>query len=87
MSLHENFAQASRPGFIHSVDPRAARRQFHLSLGVVAVLAAAISGSAMTIRPASGFDVASQRAQNASFSATSDHHANAWLRVITSKGG
>ena len=38
-------------GLIRSIDPQAARRQLHLSLGVLGILAMASAGVAFGLRP------------------------------------
>jgi len=43
--------QASRGGLVRSIDPQAARRQLHLSLGVLGLLAVASAGAAFGLRP------------------------------------
>ena len=43
--------QASRDGLIRVIDPQAARRQLHLSLGVLGLLALASAGAACGLRP------------------------------------
>jgi hypothetical protein len=87
MSLHHNFGQSSHPGFTRSIDPRSARRQLHVSMGVAAVLALAIGGSAFAIRPATGFDTQSQQASIASAWAVNHHHLNANIALKPMNGG
>ena len=43
--------QASRDGLVRVIDPQAARRQLHLSLGVLGILAVALAGAAFGLRP------------------------------------
>ena len=77
MSLHENFRQPEHTGFTRSVDPHSARRQLHVSLGVVGALAVAILVSAGAIHPSTGYDSSSQSASLSSASALSRTHVNA----------
>ena len=42
--------QASRSGLVRTIDPQAARRQLHLSLGVLGLLAVASAGAAFGLR-------------------------------------
>ncbi|WP_131196393.1 hypothetical protein [Lichenihabitans psoromatis] len=80
MSLSQNFDHSSHPGFTRSIDPLSARRQLRVSLGVVAVLALAIGGSALAIRPTTGFDVSSQRASISDAAAVGHHNVNAAMK-------
>ena len=48
-------------GFIRSLDPRSARRQLHLSVGVAAVLGLAVVTSAFALRPVAGPAAASRQ--------------------------
>lgn len=77
MSLHHRFHQPEHSGFTRSVDPSSARRQLHVSLGVVAALALGIAVSVAAIHPDSGYDAASQRAAIASSVAVGGTHLNA----------
>ena len=43
--------QASREGLVRAIDPQTARRQLHMSLGVLGVLALAATGAAFGLRP------------------------------------
>ena len=43
--------QTSRGGLVRAIDPQAARRQLHLSLGVLGLLAVASAGAAFGLRP------------------------------------
>ena len=43
--------QASRSGLVRTIDPQTARRQLHMSLGVLGVLALATAGAAVGLRP------------------------------------
>lgn len=87
MSLHQPFDLNDAPGFTRSVDPRSARRQLRVSLGVAAALAVAIGSSAFALRPAAGFDAASQRAHIADVAATGHHDLDAALRTGLRNGG
>ena len=86
MSIQYRLNDRIQPGFIASVDPRAARRQFHVSLGVAAALMVAIGGAALTLRPVAGFDAASQRAAIADAAAL-HHHDYSAIRVSDPAGG
>ena len=44
-------SQASRGGLVRAIAPQAARRQLHLSLGVLGLLALASAGVALGLRP------------------------------------
>ena len=44
-------SQASQGGLVRAIDPQAARRQLHLSLGVLGLLAVASAGAAFGLRP------------------------------------
>ena len=44
-------SQASHGGLVRAIDPQAARRQLHLSLGVLGLLAVASAGAAFGLRP------------------------------------
>lgn len=87
MSLHESFGFDDAPGFTRSVDPRSARRQLRVSLSVAAALAVAIGSSAFALRPAAGFDTASQRAHIADAAAAAHHDLDAALRTGLPNGG
>ena len=43
--------RTSRDGLVRSIDPQTARRQLHLSLGLLGVLAVASAGAAFGLRP------------------------------------
>ena len=43
--------QTSRGGLVRAIDPQTARRQLHMSLGLLAVLAVASAGAAFGLRP------------------------------------
>lgn len=77
MSLHHRFHQPEHSGFTRSVDPSSARRQLHVSVGVVAALTMGIALSVVAIHPHSGYDAASQRAAMSSSAAVSGTHLNA----------
>ena len=81
MSMQDTTSLSGHPGFTRSIDPIGARRQLHMSLGIVALLAAGIGGSAYAIKPVEGFDVMSQRAQISSLNATAQHNVNAAVRL------
>ncbi len=44
-------SQASRGGLVGAIDPQTARRQLHMSLGVLGVLALASAGAVFGLRP------------------------------------
>jgi hypothetical protein len=44
-------SQASRGGLVRAIDPQTARRQLHMSLGVLGILAVASAGAALGLRP------------------------------------
>ena len=44
--------RTSRDGLVRAIDPQTAQRQFHMSLGVLGVLAVASAGVALGLRPA-----------------------------------
>ena len=44
--------RTSRGGLVRAIDPQTARRQLHMSLGLLAVLAVASAGAALGLRPA-----------------------------------
>jgi hypothetical protein len=50
MAIVDHFKSVEDPGFIRAVDPKAARRQFNMSLGLVVVLAVAAAGIALSFR-------------------------------------
>ena len=43
--------QAPQGGLVRAIDPQTARRQLHLSLGVLGLLAVASAGAAFGLRP------------------------------------
>jgi len=43
--------QTSRGGLVRAIDPQTARRQLHMSLGLLGVLAVALAGAAFGLRP------------------------------------
>ena len=43
--------QAPQGGLVRAIDPQTARRQLHLSLGVLGILAMASAGAAFGLRP------------------------------------
>lgn len=43
--------QTSRGGLVRAIDPQTARRQLHMSLGLLGVLAVASAGAALGLRP------------------------------------
>lgn len=87
MPLHRSFGHDPRPGFISSVDPRSARRQLNVSLAVMTALVVAIGSSAVALRPASGYDAASQRAHIADMEAGNHRALDASLRSGLPNGG
>ena len=82
MSLIATQSPASHPGFTRNIDPQSARRQLHVSLGVVAILGLAICGSAYAIKPVDGFDAASQRSIQSAEAATARHDVAASVRMM-----
>jgi hypothetical protein len=50
MSMTDRFDQTTDDGFIRNIDPQAARHQFNMSIGLVAVLALATLSAALTLR-------------------------------------
>ncbi len=87
MPFQDSFDHSVRPGFIHTVDAQAARRQFQVSLGVTLALLVAIGGSAIALRPVSGFDQRAQRASISDTNAISHHGVDAALVVTRPAGG
>ena len=87
MIAFDRLDRDARPGFIGSVDPRSARRQLRVSLTVTAVMALAIGGSAVALRPLPGFDEASQRAGIADAAAVNHHALDASLQFGRRTGG
>jgi len=49
MSIVDHFDRTPDAGFTHGLDPKAARRQFNMSLGLVTVLAVATVSAAFTL--------------------------------------
>ena len=43
--------RTSRSGLVRAIDPQTARRQLHMSLGLLGVLAVASAGAAFGLRP------------------------------------
>jgi hypothetical protein len=43
--------QASRGGLVRAIDPQTARRQLHMSLGALGILAVVSAGAALGLRP------------------------------------
>ena len=76
-----------RPGFVQTVDPRSAQRQFKVSLAVATVLAVAIGSSAFALHPASGFDATSQRAEIVARNPLTQHRLDARLASTLATGG
>lgn len=50
MAILDHFERVEEPGFTRSVDPRSARRQLNISLGLIVVLAIAATAVTLSLR-------------------------------------
>ena len=62
MAIIDHFERVEEPGFMRTVDPQAARRQFNMSLGLVFVLAIAAALIALSFPSGPQFVSAQVRA-------------------------
>ncbi len=49
MSIIDHFDRTLEPGFLHTIDPNAARRQLNMSLGLVIIFVVGAFGLAVTM--------------------------------------
>ena len=71
MSIADHFQHAPDAGFVRNYDGDAARRQFRVSMVLVAVIAAAAAGLAAVVR----FDVPSQSSASVASPVAPPHYA------------